>query len=137
MIKLLSRFVVMVSLVMVLSCTSDTTSDLVINTLPDRDLMLSWNTVTRYVSDECIVGDIQYTLYYGNQSGVHPITLEIPSVSIECSHTTYDTQCGVFKMRCSYILTDVPKNNWYFTLTATDEAGNESAKSNEVNVLLQ
>ena len=72
-------------------------------------LEVTWNANT----DSDLAG---YKIYYGTSSGVYSTTIDVKNVTI-------------------YDITNIPDNRtYYIALTAYDTSGNESIKSNEVNI---
>ena len=75
---------------------------------------LSWDAPTTNTDGTDLADLAGYKIYYGTSSG------------------TYDSFIDVAKVT-TYTVTELTPATYYFAVTAYDEAGNESAYSNEVS----
>ncbi len=84
---------------------------------------LSWNQPTTD-QDGAVLTDLAgYKIYYGQAT---PLT-----VTASVSAVVYDPN------QTSYVVSDLNQGTYFFTVTAFDSAGNESAMSDEVSKTIQ
>lgn len=76
---------------------------------------LSWTAPTQR-TDETPLSDLTgYKIFYGRMSGIYDYEIDVP-------------QAGI----ATYVVENLVPGDWYFTMSAYDSAGLESAPSNEV-----
>ncbi len=78
--------------------------------------MLSWMPPTTNTDDSTLNDLAGYNIYYGNSPGVYFKVIPVFNTGIS-----------------DYLVKYLPNGSWYFTVSAFDGSGNESAKSNEVS----
>ena len=96
---------------------------------------VSWDAPTTNDDDSCLTDLSGYRLYRGQASGSYGYVENLTVANVSCVDSGTSTSCGSV-LRCSYDVSGLAPGDWYFTVTAYNQAGLQSNYATEVSISL-
>lgn len=84
---------------------------------------LAWKSPTTRTDSSCLNGEIAgYELNYRSEnSGENHVSTHLLSTgALSCSQVDYEDACGDIVSNCSYTLSDLDSDTWYFSISTID-----------------
>jgi hypothetical protein len=94
---------------------------------------VSWDSPAAGTGEACLQNPTGYKIYAGTTMGIYSITQTLPFNSLSCTPTGQTSSCGAVHT-CTYTSQSLAVGTWYFTVTAYDSIGAESASSNVLSL---
>ena len=101
------------------------------------DISLKWAPPATSQSGSCSSDIDGYVIYYGTNTNTYTEQIPLNLADISCSDTGVlsPSGCGTIH-NCSYTMSGLSPNEWFFSLKVIDTAGNESNFSNELSIIM-
>ncbi|MDH3972756.1 MAG: fibronectin type III domain-containing protein [Deltaproteobacteria bacterium] len=101
------------------------------------NITLTWTAPSTSQSGSCASDLDGYVIHYGIAPRTYTAQIPVNLIEISCTDTGVGAPSGCGNINnCSYTLSGLSPNEWFFSLKVVDAAGNESSFSNELSIFM-